>query len=62
MVAKATAAISASRMEPPSESAPPPTDSASSGEATLPFDVSTAEPLPVSSSAAAPNPSASVIR
>ena len=46
MVAKATAEITASRMEPPNVPSPPPTASASSGEAALPAELSTWLPSP----------------
>ena len=62
MVAKATAEISASRVEPPRLSGPPPTACASRGEARLPEDVAIWLSLPVSTRAAAPKPRTSVIR
>ena len=62
MVAKATAEISASSTDPPRLSGPPPTAWASSGEARLPEDWAIWLSGPVSTNAAAPKPSTSVIR
>ena len=62
IVAKATAEISASRTAPPVDPSPPPTAWASSGEAGLPPEAAISLSGPVSSSAAAPKPRASVIR
>ena len=62
MVANATAAMSASSTAPPVDPAPPPTASASSGEARLPLLVATSAALSPFSSAAAPKPRTSVNR